>query len=283
MKYWVEKTELKYDSIGNERGSSPKSDGLYRCWLCEIEPKEGLKDKLESIWLSHNEYFCRETDSWESSSWGPSEYEIDPPEDLNNYKEVTEEECSDSWICGYKPKSGKEKWQFDKKEKPKMKEDKLRENFEKFFDMQMKSTEEHSLKELFFLFYQQGHLDNTPVGEEISVEEVEKSLENQAFIDFIQSCISNPDNIKASTALHCDYVDVVYKCSAKDKKKCVAWPDRCDECGGDGETCHTLINLSKLCGVEESKAIFIRDKDKMTTEEAAQLSAALTDFIRGNE
>lgn len=291
MKYWVKKTELKYDTIGNERGGSPKSEGLYRCWLCEIEPKEELKDELESIWLSHNEYFDRETDSWECAAWGPSEYEIDPPEDLYDYKEVTEEECSDSAIFGYVPKNGKEKWQFDKKDKhrkikeeePEMKKDKLRENFEKFFDMQMQSTEEHSLKELFFLFYQQGHLDNTPVGEEISVEEVEKTLENQAFIDFIQSCISNPDEVKASAVSPCDYVDVVYECSAEDKKKCIAWPDRCEECGGDGEKCHTLINLSKLCGVEENKAIFIRDKDKMTTEEAAQLSAALTDFIRGNE
>lgn len=48
----------------------------------------------------------------------------------------------------------------------------------------MQSTEEHSLKELFFLFYQQGHLDNTPVGEEISVEEAAQL--SAALTDFIR-------------------------------------------------------------------------------------------------
>lgn len=291
MKYWVRTTEKKYDSIGNEYAGHSKTKGLYRCWLCEIEPKDELKDELESIWLTHSEYFDRETDSWECAAWGPSEFEIDPPDDLYNYKEVTEEECSDSWICGYKPKEGKEKWQFDKKdkhrkvkkEKPKVKEDALRKNFEKFFDIQMKSAEEHTLKELFFLFYQQGHLDSTPVGEDVSIEEVTKSLENQAFMEFIQSCISNPEEISKSSVTPCDYVDVVYNCSVKDKEKCVAWPDRCEECGGDGEKCHTIINLSKLCGVEQSQSIFVRDKDKMTAEEAAQISAALTDFIRSKD
>lgn len=276
MKYWVDKTALKYDSVGNKYPGDPKSKGLYRGWLCEIEPNEKFKATHKSIWISYNEYFDREYEYWDSGL-APSWIEVDEPEDLSKYKIVNAEECSSPDFLGYKPKEGKEEWQFPEKEVG-MEKDVLRENFEKFFDVQMESVGDYTLKELLFLFYQQGHLDLSPMGEEISTEEVAKEVEDNLFLDFVKSCIENPPESAMNPS---DYVEITYPCIGRDK--CIAWPDRCSEIGGDGETCKCLFNISKLCGVEQGHSILIKDKDKLTTEEAAQLAAALTDFIKGNE
>lgn len=94
MIFWVRKDACKYDSIGNEYSGHPKSKGLYRNWLCEVKSKEG------SVWLSHSEYFDREHDNWECSIYGKSEFEIKEPENLNDYKQVSKQECSNVWHWG---------------------------------------------------------------------------------------------------------------------------------------------------------------------------------------
>ena len=160
-------------------------------------------------------------------------------------------------------------------------EDKLRENFEKFFDIQMKSSYEYTFKELFWVFYKQGKLDPTPVGEDISSEEVAAEVERNCFLDFIQSCIEDPESVRSEAPSKVtDFVEVRYPCTKKDKDNCIAWPDRCEDVGGDGETCgKAIINLSKLCGVDEGKSIFIKDKDQLTPAEAKLLSKAVTEYV----
>ena len=133
----------------------------------------------------------------------------------------------------------------------------LRKNFEKY--LKATSSEDVPLEELLWMFYVQGHLDPTPQGEDISTETVAKDLEADNFIEFIQSCLVNPSQEKFSN--NCDYVEVAYPCTKEDKEKCIAWPDRCQEAGGDGETCgKVVLNLSKLCGVDKGDSIFIKDK-----------------------
>ena len=73
-------------------------------------------------------------------------------------------------------------------------------------------------------------------------------------------------------------VKVVYPCTAADKEKCIAWPDRCEECGGDGETCgYEYIDLAKLCGVDtdENKE---EPRGSITPEEAKQLAEKLLEY-----
>jgi len=158
-------------------------------------------------------------------------------------------------------------------------------NFEKFYKANIDKgavaeylTGDMSLKAFAKFFYDQGHLDPTPVGKEVSIESVEEDLKTNSFLEFIQSCLIDPvnaDTVKES----CDWVEVTYPCTKEDKEKCVAWPDRCQECGGDGETCgKSVINLSKLCGVDKKDSIFIKDKETITPQEAKLLSDTLIDF-----
>lgn len=157
----------------------------------------------------------------------------------------------------------------------------LRENFERFYESKKDELGELSLKESLYLFYLQGHLDPTPVGQDISSEEVAAEIEKNCFLDFIQSCIEDPENMnKDESSNASDYVEVVYPCTKEIKEKCVAWPDRCEEVGGDGKTCgKTIINLSKLCGANEGKSIFVKDKDRLTVAEAKMLATAINDYV----
>lgn len=155
--------------------------------------------------------------------------------------------------------------------------DQLRANFEKFYEASKKDWEPVSIKELLWNFYSQGHIDPTPVGTEISAEEVTKMVEDQCFFDFVKSCIEDPN--QQSTNVPSDYVTITYPCTAIDKEKCVAWPDRCEDVGGDGTICKRIINLSKLCGVENSQSIFVKDKQLVTSEEAALLASTLSEYF----
>jgi len=151
----------------------------------------------------------------------------------------------------------------------------LRNNFEKFYKTVKFDPEQ--FKEILWKFYLQGHYDTSPIGEDITDEEVAKMVEDQCFMDFIKSCIE--DKIPEAENHSSDFVEIAYPCTAEDKAKCIAWPDRCEEVGGDGVLCKRVINLSKLCGVEPEQTIFVKDKNLLTTEEAATLSRAVCDFM----
>lgn len=48
-------------------------------------------------------------------------------------------------------------------------------------------------------------------------------------------------------------VKVLYPCTAEDKEKCTAWPDHCEECGGDREFCgYEYVDLAKLCSIKNT-------------------------------
>ena len=110
------------------------------------------------------------------------------------------------------------------------------------------SFDTSSIKELLWRTYNQALVDCGYGSEEISKEETKRIVEDSMFIDFVYDCLLHP---KSEPLPQNHYVKVVYNCTKEDKEKCVAWPDRCEEVGGDGEKCHAaIINLSKLCGVE---------------------------------
>jgi len=151
----------------------------------------------------------------------------------------------------------------------------LRSNFEKFYNTVKFDPEQ--FKELLWKFYLQGHNDPTPVGEDMTDEEVAKMVEDQCFMDFVKSCIENKnpkEEIQSS-----DFVEITYPCTAEDKEKCIAWPDRCEDVGCDGNFCKRIINISKLCGVKPEQTIFVKDKNLLTNEEATMLTRAVCDFM----
>lgn len=93
------------------------------------------------------------------------------------------------------------------------------------------------------------------------------------FIDFIHDCILHPSDAPLPQN---DYVRVTYKCNPEDREKCIAWPDRCEDVGGDGgECCSTILNLSKLCGIDSNKSEKVDDKI-LTSDEITTLTNAIT-------
>ena len=152
----------------------------------------------------------------------------------------------------------------------------LRSNFEKFYKTVKFDPEQ--FKEILWKFYLQGHNDPAPVGEDISDEAVAKMVEDQCFMDFIKSCIE--DKIPETENHPSDFVEIAYPCTAEDKAKCIAWPDRCEDVGCDGNVCKRIINLSKLCGAESDKSIFIKDTSLVSDKEAKQLSEVLTNYFK---
>jgi len=150
---------------------------------------------------------------------------------------------------------------------------KERKQFEKFYSYlkQTKDFDKKSLKELMWSVYCQACVDCGVNSTEISNNEVLKFIEDSMFIDFVHNCILNPSDKPLPQN---DYVKVTYKCSPEDREKCIAWPDRCEDVGGDGDCCSTIINLSKLCGIESNKTENVNDKI-LTAEEVNELANAI--------
>lgn len=159
----------------------------------------------------------------------------------------------------------------------------LKQDFNKYFDYLMKEGKLSSctIKDLCYKCYCQG---TTRISsKEVSIEEVEKWLENKEFFDFIESCISHPEQMKNECS-NSGIVKVVYPCTAEDKEKCVAWPDRCEECGGDGQICgYEYIDLAKLCGVENPNKTSKNSGPSITPDEAKQLAEKLLEFVKESE
>lgn len=132
------------------------------------------------------------------------------------------------------------------------------------------------LKKILEKVYQQACLD-CGAGEvkDISNEEVEKFLETQMFLDFVQDCIAHPtDAVKLPQN---DFVLVHHECTPEDRAKCVAFPDRCRDVGCTTEGGYdVLLNLSKLCGIESNEKEEISDK-LLTQSEIDQLAEALNE------
>lgn len=151
-------------------------------------------------------------------------------------------------------------------------EKELRKNFEKFWKIASESfiNGELSVKELGWSLYKQGHQDPTPQGVDMNYSVFADAYQRDAFINFIEECLEHPNSTTEASKNH--YALVTYKCPGHDG--CVAWPDRCEDVGGDGETCSTLINLSKLCGIEDNDEIIpkINPKELLTPEEVKTLS-----------
>lgn len=65
-------------------------------------------------------------------------------------------------------------------------------------------------------------------------------------------------------------VKVLYPCTAEDKEKCTAWPDHCEECGGDREFCgYEYVDLAKLCSIKNT------DKTSESKDKASESSGPL--------
>jgi len=108
MNYYVFNNTMKYDNIGNE------GKGLYRTWVCEIEPRD--PEEYKSIWVRHDEVFDREFDHWRTLGKTTHEIEMDDKK-YDTLKCVKPEECSESdmWLM-YEPLQRKgDTFIFDKK------------------------------------------------------------------------------------------------------------------------------------------------------------------------
>lgn len=152
-------------------------------------------------------------------------------------------------------------------------EEELKEHFERFWETASKDfvNGNISAKEFGYMLYKQGHLDQTPQGVDIDPDIFADNYQRDAFIKFVEECLEHPSS--TTEASNNDYALVAYKCPGHDK--CVAWPDRCEDVGGDGEVCTTLINLSKLCGVQKTDDGFIPKVDTkamLTPDEVKTLS-----------
>lgn len=95
----------------------------------------------------------------------------------------------------------------------------LKQDFNKYFDYLIEEGKLSSctIKDLCYKCYCQG---TTRVNDlkEISMEEVEKWLENKEFFDFVRSCISHPEQMKNGCSTS-GIVKIVYPCTAEDKEK----------------------------------------------------------------
>lgn len=159
----------------------------------------------------------------------------------------------------------------------------LKKDYDQYFNYLMKEGKLKSLSlyDLGYLIYCQG--TTKPISRDVSIEEVEKWLENKEFFDFIESCISHPEQMKNECSTS-GIVKIVYPCTAEDKEKCVAWPDRCEDCGGDGQVCgYEYIDLAKLCGVENPNKTLENSSPSITPDEAKQLAEKLLEFAKKSE
>ena len=272
MNYYVRKGEKVQDAYGNET----IKDGSYHTWYCVIKSEN---EEYEDIYVYHNERFDRD-DGWVNSF---STYVILEPINFNDLIEVQKNLCSHADDVLYLPskdlrpkkkprkhiKTNNEFLNITDSEADKTLkeiESKLHSNFERF--KKTIDTGKYKLDDLLFLFYKQGHLDETPLGCEVSQEDFEKAC----FMKYIEDCIQNPSSCEKMNPN--DYVRVTYPCHGHD---CCAFPDRCEDVGGDGETCSMLLNLSQLCGVEEAKNYVVKNDPKMLSDEEIQtLSDILT-------
>lgn len=262
MTYYVRKGEKPQDAYGNETFK----DGLYHTWYCIIRSEN---EEYKDIYVYHNEYFSVD-DGWVDSG---STHVILEPINSDDLIEVQKSVCSNADDVLYLPseylrpkkkskkhiKTGEDFKSITDTEADKVLkeiENKLHNNFEKF--KETVDTGNYKLDELLFLFYKQGHLDNTPVGYEVSQDDFEKAC----FLKYIEDCIQNPGSCEKMDPT--DYVRVTYPCTGHD---CCAFPDRCESVGGDGETCSMLLNLSRLCGVEEVKKYVVQNDPKMLSDE----------------
>lgn len=269
MDFYVRKGEKVKDAYGNET----VKDGLYHTWYCVIESDD---PEYEDIYIYHNERFDRD-DGWDNSF---STHVLLEPINFDDFIKVQKSLCSNANGVLYLPSKD-----LRPKKKPRKHiktndgllnltdsesnkvlkeiESKLYSNFEKF--KKTVDTGKYKLDDLLFLFYSQGHLDNTPIGYEMSQEDFEKAC----FLNYVEDCIQNPGCEKMSSN---DYIRVTYPCPGHD---CCAFPDRCEDVGGNGETCSMLLNLSRLCGVEEVKNYVVRNDPKMLSNEEIQQLAKI--------
>lgn len=149
----------------------------------------------------------------------------------------------------------------------------LRANFKKCFDRLMerikKEGDKLTFEEACFFLYNQGHLDSTSQGVEITPEE----WETECFLKFVKDCVVNPHNKEAYKLEGNDYVRISYPCTGH--LDCQNWPDRCEDVGGDGYTCSRLVNINKLCGVEAEKVKNKAEGKFLTRDEIDQLADIL--------
>ena len=146
-----------------------------------------------------------------------------------------------------------------------------RKHFNALYSYFKKDLEKLTLKELLWKVYNQACCDCGIDATEISMEELNAILETETFVDFVRECIANPSEMKKLPQN--DYVKVTWECSPEDKLKCVAFPDRCDDvCSEEKRT--TIVNLSKLCGIDSDKDETLDDK-LLTEDEIKELARAL--------
>lgn len=116
---------------------------------------------------------------------------------------------------------------------------------------------------------------------EISIEEINNWLTKlnedeelfKLFQDAVEGKFANLPALPVNP-----FVKAVYPCPDPERKHCIAWPDRCEECGGDGQVCSTIINLNELCNIESP---VVNTEIKLTHDQeiTEEMSKQLADYI----
>lgn len=154
-----------------------------------------------------------------------------------------------------------------------------KEKFERFYNNFDIKSINGGFRELCWLFYSQGRNDyilNTENVEEIPIEDLQKFLDDTNFVDDVKYWIEHPES-GTITQSSDGRVKVQVPCLDPKREKCPAWPDRCEECGGDGINCTSYVDLYKLCGVEPlpSSKKEPNPKELLTKEEIDLLANVL--------
>lgn len=112
---------------------------------------------------------------------------------------------------------------------------------------------------------------------EISIEELSKQLDDSLFIEMVENyCSNNYVSSNAVKSVSDGIVQVRIPCGGR-QNICIAFPDRLDEVGCDGESCKSYINLNKLCGVEYQPKDY---KNILTDEEVELFTKLYTKLVK---
>lgn len=83
---------------------------------------------------------------------------------------------------------------------------------------------------------------------EVPMEEVSRMVDAEQFLQDIKCMIDNPAENCSVDKSSDGKVTLIIPCDAAMKDKCIAWPDRCEEAGGNGDFCRIKVRLETLIG-----------------------------------
>lgn len=124
------------------------------------------------------------------------------------------------------------------------------EEFEKFFNYYTKenSLKEMSLHDICRVMWDAAWNKTGYGAKEIEMSDVERYVDAEQFIKDVQEMIAHPAKDFVVNKEDDGKVTLIIPCDAKMKEACIAWPDRCEDIGGNGDYCSIRVSLETLVG-----------------------------------